>query len=64
MEKRRFEVSVIGCNASVFYGNYKEYVIDQVPQVYDNMTFTLQAPQEVYDEIKELTEEGIEIINN
>ena len=62
MEKRTFEVSVIGCNAATFYSNYEKYIIDQVPSYYDNMTFTLVAPQEIYDEIKGLAEEGIEII--
>ena len=62
MKKIKFEVSVIGCNAATFYGNYKDYVIDQVPSYYDNMTFTLNAPQNIYDEIKGLNEEGIEIV--
>ena len=59
--KFRFNVSVIGCNADVFFNNYKKYVIDQYPSLYDNMIFALNAPQEIYDEIKGLTEEGIEI---
>lgn len=62
MEKKRFQVSVIGCNAATFFANFEDYVIDQVPSYYDNMVFTLEASQEVYDAIEDLKEEGIEII--
>jgi len=60
--KKRFQVSVIGCNAATFFCNFEDYVIDQVPSYYDNMVFTLEASQEVYDAIEDLKEEGIEII--
>lgn len=62
MEKKQFQVSVIGCNAATFFCNFEDYVINQVPSYYDNMVFTLVAPQEVYDVIETLGEEGIEII--
>ena len=62
MKTRLFEVSVIGSNANTFYEKYKDYVISQNPLHFDNVNFVLVVSLEVYDEIENLTEEGIEIV--
>lgn len=56
-----FHVDVIGYNAELFAENYSEYIID-TESAWDNYCFTLDAPQFIYDEIKELREEAIEIV--
>ena len=62
MKTRKFEVNVVGYNADTFHDNYEKFIVNTNPTYFGDMEFTLIAPQEVYDEISGLTEEGIEIL--
>jgi hypothetical protein len=61
METKEFKVSVMECNAHVFANNYGKYIVEY-EQYYYTYIFKLDAPQNVYDEISGLGEEGIEIL--
>lgn len=62
MEKKIFQVEVIGFNAEAFYTNYSEYIIGVEVDEFDTATFTLEATVSVYEEIDGLKEELINII--
>ena len=58
---RNFKVNVVGFNADQFRENYSKYIKSEEEAYCENVEFELEAPQEVYDEIDDLKEEGIEI---
>ena len=60
--KNYIKVSVIDCNRDTFLYHYDEYVIGEERLPYGDSLFTVAATSEVYDEIKTLKEEGIEIV--
>lgn len=60
--KISFSVNVIECNAETFQNNYAEYIKAYRNDNYDNKVFFMEAPENVYDEIKKLEEEGITIM--
>ena len=59
---KTFQVNVIGFNIPVFMINYASYIIKWEQSWFDDRIFTLNAPDEVYNEISGLTEEFIEIV--
>lgn len=61
---KTFQVNVIGFNAPVFMINYASYITKWEQGWFDDRIFTLNAPDEVYEEISGLTEEFIEIIDD
>lgn len=61
--KINFSVNVIECNGEVFQQNYGEYIKAFRDDYYGNKIFYLYAPKKIYNEILDLTEEGIEIIH-
>lgn len=60
---KTFRVNVVGFNADTFRENYSEYIKSE-HEVFENVEFKLQAPQEIYDEIDNLKEEMIEILED
>lgn len=61
-ERINFSVSVVGYNAETFTDNYSDYITSDCEDDFGNHTFSLFAPAQVYDEIADLTEDGIEIM--
>ena len=59
---RNFQVNVIGFNVPAFKINYSSCIIKWEQGWFDDRIFTLNALDEVYDEISGLTEECIEIL--
>lgn len=62
-KNKRFSVTVIGFNADTFAINYDGYIISESD--YDSFgtkLFEMNAPKSVYNEIKNLSEEFIDII--
>ncbi len=61
--KNYFKVSVIDCNRDTFLYHYDEYVIGEERLPYgDSLFMVATEEEEVYNEIKNLKEEGIEIV--
>lgn len=57
-----FFVSVIGFNVNTFKEKYQQYIKKEHETYFENALFTLEAPQNIYDEISGLEEEMIEIV--
>jgi hypothetical protein len=57
----KFKVSVVLFNTDKFRDDYSQYITSETED-YVNVVFTLNAPQNIYDEIAGLKEECIEII--
>lgn len=64
MEKNiKFEVSVIGCNIEVFMINFAPYIIRWRSSWFNDRIFSLVAPESVYNQIQDLSEENIFIMD-
>ena len=61
MERKEFQVSVVGFNADKFRDDYEDYIINE-SEFCGNVIFTLYAPNSIYDKIEGLKEECIEIM--
>lgn len=61
---KKFDVCAVGFNADQFRENYKNYISAEYEDDFENVIFTLNAPQSIYDEIDDMKEECIEIMNN
>lgn len=58
-----FYVSVIEYNADKFVEDFFDYIVDQYKDEYDNLIFEMEAPQEIYDKVSDLIEEGVDIFD-
>ena len=61
---RKFSVNEIGFNVETFMVIYAGYIKSWHEGWFDDRVFELEAPQEIYDEIADLTEECIEILED
>lgn len=61
---KKYIVSVVEYNAEKFAEDYSSYIVAYEEGVMDEQLFTLVSPIEVYNEIEDLVEEGIEIIED
>ena len=64
---KTFDVVVIKCNSFKFEEDYANYIISSDDDYYycgycGYIRYTMEAPQEVYDEIKELSDNCIYIV--
>ena len=62
---KTFDVDVIECNCCKFEEDYANYITGFAADYCGccgNIRYTLEAPQEVYNEIKELKDDGIYIV--
>jgi len=62
---KTFNVVVIECNSFKFEEDYANYITssdDDYCGCCGNIRYTMEAPQEVYDEIKELSDNCIYIV--
>ena len=62
MKKRKFDVNVIAYNADTFRANYAAYIVAEDVDGFDDVTFSMVAPESTYNEIDGLKEECIEIL--
>ena len=58
-----FSVSVIGCNAELFEQNYNKFILEGSGDFDTNRLYTLNADEDVYNEIKDLQDDGIEVVD-
>ena len=58
----KITVCVLSFNAGRFAENYAQYITDKWGDFYENFYFSLFCPASVVSEIKELKEEGINIL--
>lgn len=56
-----FNVSVIEYNADKFVEDFFDYIVNQYKDEYDNLICEMEAPQEIYDKVSDLTEEGVDV---
>lgn len=61
METIFFNVSVIEYNADKFVEDFFDYIVNQYKDEYDNLILEMEAPQEIYDKVSDLTEEGVDV---
>ena len=59
---KHFEVETMECNANIFASNYSEYITARRTGFCGLQIFTLTAPENIYNEIADLHEEGIDIV--
>lgn len=56
-----FNVSVMEYNADKFVEDFFDYIVNQYKDEYDNLILEMEAPQEIYDKVSDLIEEGVEV---
>lgn len=59
---RTFRVEVIAFNVEAFKENYGKYINKESKDCYETGIFDMTAPEEVYEEISELTDNFINIV--
>lgn len=62
MNMKTFMVHVPQFNCEKFKDDFYGFIVKSATTVYDDKLYMMYAPSVIYDEIKNLNEEGIEIV--